>query len=805
MWNDFRYGARVLRKNPGFTAAAAVTLAVGIGLNATLLSIINFLLFKPIPVANPHQLVWIAGASTGERRPRERFTLPDVLDFGAAQGVVSDVIAFADTRMAVRAGAAALRASGQVVTGNYFSVLGVAAAEGRTLTAADDRSDGEIAVVISHALSQRLFASARAAIDRNLEINGHPFRIVGVAARSFSGTDILAPADVWVPMAAAGPVAGVRDPLSRNEWWLHAMARLAPGVSVSEAQAAVSGIASSIARAHPQSHDQFAVRLAPARGAGPHDRGALTAIAVLPAVPLMILLIACANVAGLLLSRGISRRREIAVRMALGASRRQILRQLLAESVLLSLIGCAGSLLVVLWSPDLLIRLAGAPLAGDLAPDARVILATVALSFVTALLFGLTPAVRAARGATATSLRSEPGAGGAGGSTRLQRALVAGQLALSLVLLSASGTFLQSLREASRADVGFQTEGRVTLSVDLKMQRYSPERATAFYRALLERVAALPGVRASAYASYVPLGGRVSFGPVYPAGAAVNPDDRQPTAGVNAVSAGFFETFQIPIVAGRSLDARDAGPGAEAAVVNETFVRHFFEGRNPLGQRFRLDGPNRPAREIVGVSRDVVIDELDERPRPFVYVPHDGRAGEVSLMAWAAIDGGSALRMLEAAVRDIDPAVAVFEPRTMDQHLANRMDSERGLSRLIGAAAGLSLGLAAFGLYGVIAYTVTRRTREIGVRMALGARAEDVVRLFIADGTRVALWGLVAGALPAIGVGVLLSGTLFGVHPADVRPLGIAAVVLAGAAVLASYWPARRAMRVDPMIALRTE
>jgi ABC-type antimicrobial peptide transport system permease subunit len=292
--------------------------------------------------------------------------------------------------------------------------------------------------------------------------------------------------------------------------------------------------------------------------------------------------------------------------------------------------------------------------------------------------------------------------------------------------------------------------------------------------------------------------------PVYPAGGPVNSDERPATTGINAVSAGFFETFQLPIVTGRSLDARDAAPGT-AAVVNETFARRIFPDGHAIGGRVRLEGPDRPAREIVGVTRDVIVDEFGERARPFVYVPHDRRAEEVSLMAWASIDGGSALQMLERTVRDIDPAVAVFEPRTMDQHLADRMDGERGLSRLLAVAGGLSVALAAFGLYGVIAYSVTRRTREIGVRMALGARAEDVARLFIADGTRVAIRGLAAGTLPAIGVGILLSRVLFGVHPADVRALAAAAMVLGAAAVLASYLPARRAMRVDPTTALRTE
>jgi len=805
MWSDLRFGARVLRKNPGFTAAAAITLAVGIGLNATLFSILNFLLLKPIPVANAHELVWIAGATSGVTPARERFTLPDVLDFGRAGGTVADVLAFGEARMAVRSGTLAVRAPGHVVTTNYFTMLGITAAEGRVLSSADDSPGGEIAAVIGHGLSRRLFPAPADALNQPLEINGQAFRIVGVAPAGFTGPDVLSPADIWVPMSAAGPAAGISRPLSRTMWWLRAMARLSPDATVTQAQAAANGIARSIAQTYRDSHQDFAVRLVPARGAGPHDREALGALAVLPALPLMILLIACANVAGLLLARGIGRSREIAIRRALGATPRQIVRQLLAESLLLSAVGGAGAMLVLLWSPDLLVRLVGAPLAGDLSPDVRVISFTLALSVVTAALFGLVPAIRAVRAGSALALRGEPGAGSVRPSTRLHRGLVAGQLALSLVLLSASGMFLQSLIAASRADVGFGTEGRVTLSVDLKMQRYSNERAAAFYGSLLERALAVPGIRSASYASYVPLGGSVEFTPVYPAGRSFDPDERRATTGVNMVGPRFFETLELPIVRGRALDARDMRAGADAAVVNERFVRAFCGDADPIGQRFHFEGSKRPARQIVGVARDVVIDEFGEDPRPFAYLPHHGQSGEASLIAWSSTDANTALRALEAAVREVDPAVAVFEPRTMAAHLRDRMDGERGMSRIFALAGALALGLAAFGLYGVIAYTVTRQTREIGVRMALGARAEDVAGLFLADGARLAGWGLGLGIVPAIGAGFLLSGALFGVHPADVRALAAAALVLGGAALLASYLPARRAMRVDPIVALRTE
>lgn len=805
MWNDLRYGVRALWMNPAFTAATALTLAIGIGLNATLFSILNFLLFKPIPVSDADQVVWMTGATTGPTPARERFTLPDALDFKGAGGAIGDVLAYAGTSMLLRSGAQAMRVEGQIVTANYFAMLGVAPAAGRVLRPEDDAVNAEAAAVMSDGLAKRLFPSAEAAVGKRIDIDGHPFTVAGVTAAGFNGTDILSPADVWVAMSAAHPVAGIRDPMNRDTWWLRAMARLRPDASLAAAQAAAAGVAASIAQANPDSHRGFHVRLVAANGAGPHDRQEFAILAALPAVPLLILLIACANVAGLLLSRGVARSREIGIRAAIGASRLQIVRQLLVESLLLSAVGGVGSFLLLLWSPELVVRFVGAPLAGDLTPDGRVLSFTAVLSIVTAAMFGLAPALRASRASTVAALRSEPGSGGSGRSTRLQRALVSAQLALSLVLLAASGLFLQALQAANQADVGFETRDRVTLSFDLQQQRFPAPRAEAFYRALLERAAAMPGVRSVTFASYVPLGGRVEFTPVFDSARPVDPDARQVTTGINAVGPRFLETMQLPIVRGRALDARDFGPGGNAVVVNETLARRFWPDEDPIGRRIRLGAPDSPARDVVGIARDVVIDEFGEDPRPFVYVPHDGRPDAVSLIAWTSTGEAATLRALERLATEIDPTVAAFDPMTMAQHLANRMDGERGLARIVGAAAFIALGLAAFGLYGVVAYAVSQRTREIGLRMALGARPEDVRRLFMTDGARIVMWGLGAGLLPAMGVALLLSTALFGVNPWDIRALAVAAVLLGAAAMLASFLPARRATRVDPLIALRTD
>ena len=390
-------------------------------------------------------------------------------------------------------------------------------------------------------------------------------------------------------------------------------------------------------------------------------------------------------------------------------------------------------------------------------------------------------------------------------SARLQRVLVGAQLAVSLVLLMATGSFLQSVAQAARADVGFATDGRVTVSFDLKLQRYSGARAAAFYRQVRERVAALPGVRDATYVADVPLGGRVTFNPIYPEGRPVNPEVRPLTTMVDFVGPRFFETLNLPIRRGRALTDWDLAAIPRVAVVNEALAARLSPDGSAIGQRVSLGNPTAPPVEIVGISGNVVIDEFGEAPVPTVFLPHRGEAAEVALILWTTLPPASAWKAVETIVRSTDGSVVLFEEKTMAQHLSDRMDGERGLSRALGVAGALALGLAAFGLYGVLSYTVTRRSREIGVRVALGATRRDVVRLFMAEGLRVAAGGLVAGIIPGMALAVLLSGSLFGVRTLEPWTTIGPAILLAGAALAASYLPVRRALRVDPMAALRRD
>jgi putative ABC transport system permease protein len=806
MFTDFRYALRTLSKNPGFAAAAIVTLALGIGLNVTVFSMLNALLLKPLPVPESNRLVWITGLSTGPDPVRENLTYADIVDFRSATNVFSDICGYAETPFAVRAGSQALRLTGQIVTGNYFSTLRVSAAPGRLLSIDDEeRAGDEHVAVISHSLWERVFQSSPHAVGAPIEINGQPFSVVGVAPRAFSGADILSPADVWVPISAASRVMSIERPYGRASWWLRGLGRLAPGVSASQAAVVLRGLATGIAQAYPATHLGFSVRLDAVRGVNPGDQEKLGALVILPAVPLSILLIACANVANLLLARGVSRGREIAVRKALGATRWQLVRQLMVESTTLATLSGAASLLLSLWTPELLVRIAGAPLAADFTPDRRVVGFTLVISAVTALAFGLVPAFRLSR-LPGTFLRAEPGAtGGVAKSARFQRMLVGGQLALSLVLVIADALFIESVARARGAPVGFETQGLVTLSMDLRMQRYNDDRANTFCRALLDRAGAVAAVRSATFAAFVPLGGRVMFMPYFADGQPLDPQARTPTVAVNMVGPSFFETLRLPIRRGRAIDERDLSSTPRAVVISEAMASRLAPGKDAIGLRFSLGSPGAPSVEVVGVAANAILDEFNEAPRPIVYIPHDRRPGEISLIASTRVTPGIALKELEAAIHAIDPAVAVFESRSMAQHLADRADAERGLSRLLAVAGALALGLAALGLYGIMAYAVTRRTREIGVRVALGAQPGDVIRLFVREGTRVALAGVISGLLPGLALTFLLANVLFGVRPADPVAIVGAVAALIATALVASYLPARRALRVDPIAALRAE
>jgi putative ABC transport system permease protein len=806
MAQDLKYAWRSLTRSPIFLAIAVSTLAVGIGLNASLFSIVNVMLFRPLPVAHGRDLVWISSASTKPNGPRGNMTAPDVIDLAASK-TVADATAYGYLQANVATTERAERLDGQVVMGNFFDVLGLRPHRGRLLEPADDRPAADRVAVISFALWQRTFAGRDSVVGEAIRINGRPFTIAGVVPRGFRGAAVIGDADLWVPLhASVEIVPGLKDPMSRTFWWLTSIGRLTPGSSLAAAETGLRARAAAIALTFPDSHDGFTVRVDPVRGAPPDDRGKVAPLAaMLLGVTITVLLIACANVANLLLVRAAGGGRDMAIRVALGATRWRLVREQLVESVVLAAAGGAAGLLVSLWATEAMLQLAGVRFDADFTPDGRVLLFTSGLATLTAIVFGLAPALRASGLAPAPALKGAPASGSARPRSRLQGALVAGQLALAMVLLLAAGLFLKSLVSARGVDVGFDWRGRVAMSFNLHMHGYSTERAAAFHAALLDRVRSRPGVRSASLAALVPLGGHVTVGGLTFPGDAADPDARLPSVVLNSVWPGFFETMGIPITRGRPFAERDLIGSPSSAIVNETMARLHWPGRDPIGQRFSTNGRRGPFVEVIGVARDTIIDEFSESSRPAAYLPGRASADDVSLLAWVDGDPFAALRALESDARALDNSIAVFAPKTLAQHIAERFEGERGLSRILAVTGGLAVALAAIGLYGVVAYTVARRTREIGVRVALGARPGDVRRLFVADAARLAAKGVAAGVIPSIGVTSLLSGSLVGVRVAD--PSTMAAVVMTlSLVVLAAAWiPARRATRVDPIVALRAD
>jgi predicted permease len=762
------------------------------------------MLFRPLPVHDPGRLVGIVSASTTPDGPRGHLTYPDFEDLRARRDVLADAFAFTQVPVGLAAGGTATRARGQIVTANMFDVLGVRAAYGRTFTAADDR---EQTAVISYDTWRRLFGADETTVGKAVTINGHPFTIIGVTPRGFTGPDRFEPSDLWIPLGAHKAVMPQDgDAPSRDNWWLTGIGRLAPGSSARQAQSVLEGVAAGIAAAVPDSHKGFTVRVTKYGGTPDDTRGQIAPIAALVmGVTLCVLLIACANVAGLLVSRAASRQREIGIRLAIGATRGALIRQFLSESLVLAAAAGTAGLLLAMWGTEAIVRFADVPATVESTPDWRVLLFTALASLIAGLTFGLAPALRAASLPLLPALRSEPGAESRPRTSRLQRGLVISQVAMSLIMLASAGILIRGLSAAWTTDVGFAYDDRVAVTTDLRLQNYDRTRAAAFHERVTSAVRALPGVEHATLAHLVPFGGRVFvYGLSFP-GQPVDENARRERVSVNRVSTDFFKTMSIPILRGRDFTAGDLSDRADVAIVSETMAQRFWPDGTAIGQRFSIDGAGGPFRTVVGVARDVQIDEFTERPWPAAWLPYGHDAGELVILASSPRPASQVLREIESAVRGIDAGLPLYSARPVREYVSERLDGERALSKLLTICGALALALAALGLYGITAYGVTRRTREIGVRMALGADRADVLRLFVREGLRLSAHGVMWGILPAIAATYALSGLFVGVFPVDPLTLLASTAILVGATLLAAYFPARRATLVDPLIALRTE
>lgn len=812
---DLRYGVRSLLKQPGFAAVAVLSIALGIGVNTTIFSFINAALFRPLPFPESHRLVrlWDGNSSS----------YPDYAAYRDQSKVFSGLAAYAQRSLNLTVNGESQRIWGEIVTGNYFDVLKAKPALGRGFLEEEDRTIGtHPVVVISNALWRRNFNSDPAIIGKGLSLNNHSYTIIGIMPENFVGATVISPPDLWVPMMMEPLVyPGSRSLTSPDDGWLMMLGRLKPDANPVGAQAAVETIASRLHQARrernsgPEEGGGRVVAVAPARGlmVPPEGRAPVFfVVAVLMTVVSLVLLVACANVANMLLARAVNRRKEIAVRLALGAGRWRIVRQMLTESVLLSFAGGVVGLLLALWSTNLLLNLLAQSfgensIAPDVSPDARVFVYTFLLSVLTGIAFGLVPALQTSKPDVVAALKDETLMFAAGRRKfTFRNLLVVTQIAVSLLLLVTAGLFIRSLRNTQHAEPGFALDNALMMSFDLGLSNYNTARGKVFEEQLLERVRALPQVRAASLADSVPLGGGGGKSPLYVEDEPT-PDrfDEDSLLSHSTVAPDYFKAIGIPFVRGRDFNARDTTSSPGVIIVNETLARRLAPDGNAVGKRLRMDSQG-DYLEVVGVVRDVKYRQLAERPLFFGYRPLSQRyRSAMTLHVRTTADPLAVINQVRAEVKALDSDLPLTNVETMQEHMRLPLAPAKLLALLSSALGVLALLLAAIGLYGVMAYVVGSRTHEIGIRMALGAQTSGVRRLVTVQGMRLALTGVALGLVAAFALTRVLGSVLYGVSATDPVTFASVAVLLTLVALFACLVPAWRATRVDPLVALRYE
>jgi predicted permease len=814
LFQDLRYGMRMLWKTPAFTLVAAVSLALGIGVNTAIFSLVNALLIKPVPVVREQgSIMWL----------RAPASYPDYLDYREqAQGFEGMAAVTGTSEFSLNRGGEPELVKGEFVTTNYFDVLGVGAALGRTFSAEEGRTPVPVAVVSRHFWRTR-FDSDPGLVGRQISLNGLGFTVVGVAPENFIGTEVGLDRELWVPLSmrqtlnppdAVGDVGGGEERFTdRQNHWLEVFARLKDGVSREQAEAGLTGIAKRLAETYEGKANAETLRrvqlLRMSGGMDPSDREEVVPLAgLVMAVVTLVLLIACANIASLLVARAAVRRRETAIRQALGASRPRLIRQWLTESVLLGIIGGAAGLLLALWANDLLVSYARAtPLAAlDLRLDYRVLAFTLGVSVVTGIIFGLAPALQASRLDIVTALKSEDAARAGVRRSRLRAAFVTAQVTLSVVLLVGAGLFIRSLQSAHRIDPGFGVERALTVPLNPGLLRYKRAEGANFYRELLARVAAQPGVESASMMRFMPLGFSFAQRQVVAEGRSVEPGEEGTSVGFNVVGPGFLRTLETPLVRGRDFTDADREGSPGVAVINETLAATLWPGEDAVGKRLSFEGASGPFLEVVGVARDVKYRTLGERPRPYVYQPvFQSYQSKMTLVVRTSGEPRALAGAVREQLRALDPNLPVADVKTLGEQFDLSLFPARVAAWTLGGFGLLALVLAAVGVYGVVSYSVAQRTREIGVRMALGARGADVLRLVLGEGLSVVGVGLALGLLLSLAATRVVAGFLYGVGATDPVTFAGVPVLLGAIALAAGYLPARRATKVDPMIALRHE
>lgn len=813
MGKDIRYAVRNLLKRPAFVAIAVITLALGIGANTAIFSLVNAVLLRSLPVERPGEVVSVA--MRGKDDSMSAWSFPNYRDFRDRNDVLSGLLVYRFVPISLSRGGANERIWGFEVSGNYFDVLGVKAIKGRTFLPEEDKTPlSHPVAVLSYNAWQRRFGGDPDLVGKEVLLNNHQFRVIGITPEGFKGTEMVYTPEVWLPAAMmewVEPGATWLD--DRNTRNFFANGRLKPGVDPRKAEASLNLLALQLAKEYPDTNEGQTVKLVPAGFIIPELRGAVVSFTwVLMGAVALVLLVTCTNLAGLMLARATDRKREIAIRLAMGANRMRLIRQLLTESVLLSVVGGVVGVLLAFWIIQALLTFKPPidfPLALDVNVDWRVLLFSLAVSLLAGAVFGLAPALQATRPGLSQALRETSAQGGAA-RTRLRSVLVVSQIAISLVVLIAAGLVVRTLQQVQTMNPGFDSQNGLTVSFDLGLQGYDEEHAQQFYRQVTERVKALPGVKAATISSYIPLTLNYNSRNVFVEGQPAERGENVPLSMNASAGPGYFETLGTPLVHGRGFTDQDQAKSEPVAVVNETFVRRLLpqvsSTAEAIGKRFSYSSAGGPFLRIVGVARDGKYFNITEEPRSFFWAPMTQDYNSTAILT-VRTEGKpeSLIGAVRKEVQTLDPNLPLFDVKTLTEHMRLALFAPKIAAMVLGVFGFVALLLSAIGIYGITSYTVAQRTHEIGIRLALGAQLSDVLKLVLSQGLKLTLIGAALGLFGAFVATRAITSVLYGVSATDPLTFVFVSGLLVGVALAACYVPSRRATRVDPLIALRSE
>ncbi len=805
MLHDLRYAVRMLLKSPGFTAVAVLTLALGIGVNTAVFSIVDAVWLRPLPIPDASHLlvIYTSGKNSQGAYLKGATSYPDLLDYRAGAPAVSGIAGFDNRGSILRVGDESVMLNTCVVTGNYFTVLGVSALHGRTFTEEEfQRSDVQREVVISYSVWQKYLGGDPKVVGRNIHLSGNDYMIAGILPKEFRGTELPGNPDIYMPEV----VWGRQELVDRGYAHFNLLARLKPGIELRQAQAQMNTVAQRLAVAYPKHWTGRVISLQWEPKSRDEADAAHYASLFLP-IAALVLLIACANVAGLLLARGETRRHEIATRMAIGASRLRVVRQMLTEGFLLGILGVCAALLAASWIVGILPVLVPPEVAAaiDFRLDYRAVAYSIIAGLVAVIAFALAPAVQSCRLSLVSELKESQGAGTSRSRVWLRTALITGQVAFSVVLLIGAGLLVRTFINVARRDLGFDSREQALII------QVSPGNRRSFYDAypqLLARIEAIPGVEQASLGNRAPLADYNTgwMRTVYVPGMQLGPDEQGIRINMSVVDGGYFRTLGMRLLRGRTFGPQDQPRSQCVVMLNEAAARRLFSTGDAVGQHLRFDGPSGTDCEVVGLVQDAKYNTVTEDGRPYMYVAFaQERDGDIALLVKTRTDAGSVLPLVRRELKAFDGDMSVFDTATMAEHMRAALYGQRTAAQLVTVLGLLGLTLAVVGLYGILAFHVNSRRHEIGIRMAIGAQPGAMFRMIVGRGLLLTAMGLACGAAGAIAISRLLAGLLYGVSTHDPLTYVAVALLLATTAVVASILPARRAASVDPIVALRYE